>query len=286
MYLKDISPFVRQALIGSVGIEYNRSDVFRRLRTADCRLFYILGGSGQIKFRDAAYPLQPEVAILFQSGTEYMWDTQHVDVILINFDFTTNHTSVTKSFHPVHSGSFKEEDILENIVFEDAAILNQPLYVPKARHIEPLLRALSSAYHIGGAYSFEMLSAYMKAVITALVYSKHSTNDETETIDLVQDLIRYIQSNYQNNLSNEVIAEEFHFHSSYLGRIFKQHTGSSIHQFLIDYRLNIAKELLRSQNSSIQSIALSVGFHDTHHFVKYFKKAVGKTPTEYRKSNQ
>ena len=287
MFLSEISPFVRQAIIGGVGSTYRKSDIFRHLRTPDCRLFYILNGTGKIKFRDVEYELQSDSAIIFQSGTEYIWDTNHTDIISINFDYTMNFTNITRPFHPIHSQRFDEKNILENVIFEDADILNKPLFVANATTIAPMLRTITSTFHINDSFSAEMITSYMKAIITTLVYnSKNSIkNSNDASTNIVNKIIEYIQKNYNQNISNKEIAEKFHFNHSYIGRIFKSHTGVSIHQFLLDYRMNIAKELLRTQNSSIHSIAHAVGFNDSHHFVKYFKQSVGKTPTEYRRSN-
>lgn len=287
MFLNEISPFVRQAIIGGVGTTYRKSDIFRHLRTPDCRLFYILNGTGKIKFNDVEYELQSNSAIIFQSGTEYIWDTNHTDIISINFDYTMNFTNITRPFHPIHSQRFDEKNILENIKFDDAEVLNNPLFVANATNIAPMLRMITSIFHLKDTFSAEMITSYMKAIITTMVYnSKNNINKNSDaSADTVNKIIEYIQTNYNQNISNAEIAEKFHFNHSYIGRIFKSHTGSSIHQFLLDYRMNIAKELLRSQNSSIHSIAHAVGFNDSHHFVKYFKQSVGQTPTEYRKSN-
>ena len=286
MLLNNIAPFVRQAIIGGVGSRYHKSDIFRHLQTPDHRLFYIIDGNGTIKISNTEYKLNPGNAILFQSGTEYIWNTQHVDIISINFDYTPDFSHITSPFHPVHAKRFNKTSILENIVFEDAEILNNPIYIENATFVEQLLRSMSAVYHFKEKFAAELLSTYMKTIITALVYDAYKdTNSNTDSADIVRKIINYIQINYDKNITNTHIAENFHFNHSYANRIFKQGTGCSIHKFLIDYRINVAKELLRSQSSTVYSIARDVGFSDPHHFVKYFKKATGKTPTEYRKGN-
>lgn len=285
--LSNITPFVRQAIIGSVGSNFSKADVFRHLQTPDHRLFYIINGTGTMKFSDSEYKLSPGNVILFQSGTEYIWNTEHVDIISINFDYTRNFSHITTTFHPIHSGRFLENSAFEKIVFEDAEVLNTPLCVENAFFTEQLLRAMSSAYYTKEKFATELLSTYIKSVITALVYEVYSrkAGSTKNSPDFTREIINYIQNNYKQNITNADISDIFHFNTSYVNRVFKQSTGSTIHKFLIDYRINIAKELLRTQNSSVYSIAREVGFSDPHHFIKYFKKVVGSTPTEYRKSN-
>ena len=82
-----------------------------------------------------------------------------------------------------------------------------------------------------------------------------------------------------------MIAEELHFHPAYLSRVFKAHTGMSLHAFLQDYRLQAAMEMLRTQNLSIGQIAQASGCQDAAYFTRAFKNHTGKTPLEYKTSD-
>ena len=102
----------------------------------------------------------------------------------------------------------------------------------------------------------------------------------------IRRVIQYIENNYNQDSSNEIIGEYIHFNPSYLNRIFKQHTGHTIHGFLIRYRMNLAMDLLHTSSAPINEIAISVGFSDIPHFIKSFKKFTGKTPGEYRSQSK
>ncbi|MBO7292801.1 MAG: helix-turn-helix transcriptional regulator [Clostridia bacterium] len=63
------------------------------------------------------------------------------------------------------------------------------------------------------------------------------------------------------------IADYFHFNPTYIGRVFKSHTGFTLRTFIVDYRINRAKEILRTQETSVGETAAAVGFTDVPHFI-------------------
>ena len=283
MRLKEIDPFVRQILIGYVG-ESNSKDVNMTLKTVDCRLFYITDGTGEMIIRDKAYPLHKGCAILFQSGTRYIWNTKGASYIVVNFDYTNSFSHITSHFHPFKEGFFEHGHIFENIVFSDAVALNHPIWLRDAYNIESLLRTMASAFYIHDEFVREMLSAYMKAVIITVLtdYQKTSLSRSQTRDEAVHNILGYIQSHYAESITNEDIARLSHFHEAYANRIFKKSTGQTIHSFLTQYRISIARELLCTQNDPIHTIAYDTGFFDVPHFVKTFKRITGYTPSEYR----
>ena len=99
---------------------------------------------------------------------------------------------------------------------------------------------------------------------------------------IVSDIISYINMNYESPVSNEDIAEKFHFNSAYLNRVFRKNTGRSIHEFLVNCRIVAAKEMLCSQDVAIGEVAEKSGFSSVYHFTKTFKQKTGFTPSEYR----
>lgn len=93
----------------------------------------------------------------------------------------------------------------------------------------------------------------------------------------------YIEEHYMNpNLSIKEVCREVHMSSSYFSSIFKQSTGRSFVEYLTQYRLDKAKELLKFNDMKTFEIASMVGYVDPHYFSVIFKKHAGETPTEYR----
>lgn len=288
MLLKDIDPFVRKAVTATLTVHV-KADVFNELQTSDCRLFYILSGNGSMIIEGNDYELKQGCAILFQSGTKYVWQIGSVEgihYIAINFDYTHNHADIKKSFHPVHSNIFRTSDILENIVFSDCTELNTPIVIKDATPLEARMKLFTTEYFLGDDYCDELLSSTLKSVIISMVRALNIKNNPygNKGFILTQNIIQYIQHHYDEDISYETMSEIFHFNASHINRVFRKNTGKSLHAFLLEYRLNIAMELLRSHAASINEIAAMVGFTDIPHFIKTFKKFTGLTPARYRSS--
>ena len=118
----------------------------------------------------------------------------------------------------------------------------------------------------------------------AKLYNKYKTK-KTTTQDntLVKDIQNYIDNNYQNDLLINDISNEFLITSSHIIRIFKKELGMTPYQYILNKRVNLAKELL-SQNISITEVSLMCGFSDQSHLYKYFQQIFSITPKEYQKS--
>lgn len=99
----------------------------------------------------------------------------------------------------------------------------------------------------------------------------------------VSDAIHFIKSNYMKDISINLITKEIGLNRSYFYEIFKNQTGISPQQFLIDYRMEAACKLLLQTNYKISDIARSVGYEDEFMFSRMFSKRKGISPTKYRK---
>ncbi len=95
--------------------------------------------------------------------------------------------------------------------------------------------------------------------------------------------LKYISKNYSEDLNIETISNQVGYSEYYFAKIFKKQMGVTVHQYLNEYRINKAKDLLAYSKLSINSIATQVGFKTTLTFIRNFEKIVRMTPSEYRK---
>lgn len=280
---KDIKPFVRKALINVwVGMKYN--DVF--IKTRDCRLFYVMSGKGGIEIGGVKYPLSAGSLVLFQSGTEYRWDVGDMKLCIINFDYTFVAESITKSASPIASKDFNNSGFAPIYEFLDINCLNNHIVLNGAFSIGEKIKELTIENSIKDAFSKEYTSSLLKNIILNIArIATETTNTKTKSdAALAKGVIEYIQNHLTENINNEDIANYMNFNISYLNRVFKKYTKMTIHAFLLERRLELAMEKLKTETISVSEIALSSGFTDIPHFTKIFKKYVGKTPSEYRSS--
>lgn len=100
----------------------------------------------------------------------------------------------------------------------------------------------------------------------------------------VADAITFIQANYGREVKLEDVAAAVHLSPFHLARVFKQVTGSTLHQYLVQVRINAARALLSagSGQRSLAEIAAAVGFADQSHLTRQFKRHFGVTPSQFR----
>lgn len=91
----------------------------------------------------------------------------------------------------------------------------------------------------------------------------------------------YIESNYVQELKVENLASSLGLDRSYFSQIFKRHTGKSPQQYIVDFRLGKAAELLSVQNLSPGEAARQVGYSDIFNFSRMFRRRYGVPPSRY-----
>lgn len=102
-----------------------------------------------------------------------------------------------------------------------------------------------------------------------------------QTPDYVASIQAYIDTNYQEDITLDRLAQSFSINKFYLQKLFKRHIGLSPNEYLARTRLAKAKQLLRTTNDSMIRIAEEVGYTATY-FDSIFKKYEGVTPRGYR----
>lgn len=109
------------------------------------------------------------------------------------------------------------------------------------------------------------------------------TSNEWTKPQSLSAAIEVITSSYSEVLSVPDICEKVYLSPSQLNRLFRQHTGKSVWQYITEIRLNRAHHLLLTTDLPVQSVAANVGYQSIHHFGRAFKRAFGYTPGAVRK---
>lgn len=114
----------------------------------------------------------------------------------------------------------------------------------------------------------------------------NNSHNEKEMIEglnsgKLNDIKKYIDDNYLNNIMLNDLAKAVGTSKYYLIRQFEKQYGLSPHKYLTNLRINHAKKLLKN-NNDFANIALESGFYDQSHFTKYFKEYTGVTPMKYK----
>ena len=117
-----------------------------------------------------------------------------------------------------------------------------------------------------------------------------SATTEPQEIKLRKDsplypAISYIEAHPTEMVTMKQMAMLCHLSESYFSRLFSKEMGENFGNYVSRLKIDLSKELLRSSRLSVAQIAKKVGYNDTSHFIRLFKRFEGVTPTVYRQYN-
>lgn len=125
------------------------------------------------------------------------------------------------------------------------------------------------------------LQVFLSLIAQEVIREEKGEPDKAD--HYVERAIAYIRSNYCNPVKVTDVADYVCVNRSYLYTLFKNALGMSPQQFLANYRIHKAMELLRTTELPIESVALSCGYQDPLVFTKAFKHIKKRSPSVYRK---
>lgn len=121
--------------------------------------------------------------------------------------------------------------------------------------------------------------------VNSLHNTKHFAEDTSDPLQNVSskvntEILPFINAHIAEDLSIQSLAGQFFLSPSYLCKIFRNTTGTTIHKYVMAQRITLAKDLLSAGNS-VMEVCLSCGFRDYNVFLKAFTKHVGISPKKY-----
>ena len=117
--------------------------------------------------------------------------------------------------------------------------------------------------------------------LSRMAYEKNHPRKLKEDQNLYENIIQYIDTQLDQDLSLEHLAGKFYVSKYHIAHIFKENTGISIHQYIMKKRLAACQDAILS-NISITKAYLMLGFKDYSSFYRAFKKEYGISPKEFR----
>lgn len=116
--------------------------------------------------------------------------------------------------------------------------------------------------------------------------SESGLTENGRDTERIRRIMEYIQKHYAEKITLEDLAEQIHLCRSESCRLFKRYMKESMFDYLLDYRVERSLELLRCPDLDVTQIAGRVGFSSPGYYSKIFKRKMGCTPLEYRKSHR
>ena len=133
-----------------------------------------------------------------------------------------------------------------------------------------------------------------KAIVTQLMVhlcrnyvvqtlSREDTRRQKKNRERCNRLITFIEANYANPISNQDMADLVHLSKDRFEHFFRENFGLSALQYIQNYRMKMAKKLIKEGNIPISKVAEMVGFADYNYFGRTFRNHYGCTPTQMAK---
>ena len=115
--------------------------------------------------------------------------------------------------------------------------------------------------------------------------AEQAATQRQNAVKSIADYLRdYINNHPGDDLSAAALADLTGYSSGYLSRVFRQEFGVSIHDYVLESRMTLARELLLRTHLRVYEIARNVGYDDSNYFIKVFRGFTGMTPQEYKQS--
>ncbi|QUI21989.1 response regulator [Vallitalea pronyensis] len=203
-----------------------------------------------------------------------LFDEQKLRIVL-------DYNDVTKTRKAVHHiiATFKDKQITQQEMQNE---LRKILYLIHASsdhsklNIETVLNEV-----IVNSFNYNSLTKNMDVLICS-AYNKTTLYSSDKKI-LVKDIQLYIEKHLADQISNQILSEKFGLVPSYISTIFKSFTNTTLSEYIINKRVEKAKELLLSDaNLLAKDVAKLVGYTDPLYFSKVFKKKTGYYPSKYK----
>ena len=133
------------------------------------------------------------------------------------------------------------------------------------------------------AETFEEMHRHLAAMVRGISETEMVQDPGSGRQTAVQ-AADFIRNHYSDpSLSIGKIADAVSLAPTYLSSLYKKQTGITIGQYLLEVRIARAKELMKDPQKKFYEIAFAVGYEDVDYFTRVFKRAEGKTPSEFRK---
>ena len=153
--------------------------------------------------------------------------------------------------------------------------------------IHGLLKHIEKEYQAPDELTPEALKSLMTMLCLLLLRNKSTLELSESKNPMVEEIVAYIRSNYNSDISLSELAKSYFISPEHLSRTFKRERGVGFCEFLTLVRLQHAEQLLKSSSGkSISEIAYSCGFNDSNYFSDKFKRAYGISPLKYSKLNR
>ena len=127
---------------------------------------------------------------------------------------------------------------------------------------------------------------YIRLLLNSMIEYRNQISDK-KYLEIIEKAKKFIQDEYRNeDMSLQLVASNVNVSSNHFSAIFRKETGETFIDYLTRVRMENAKELLTCTSMKTSEIGFEVGYRDPHYFSYIFKKTIGMSPKEYRRTKK
>lgn len=227
-------------------------------------MFYTIAGSGYLRYGDEEYTLGPRSVAVIDCRVPHLYRT----------------LADTWTFKWIHFDGPSAAEYYR-ILTEHAPVFPVP---DDSGLVETYMDSIPLLLTGKGMHADVKASTSLVNLFSALIEEK---TDLAKIPSLHRHDIGAVLAHIENNYRGELTIDDFtaiiHMSKFHFVRTFKKHMGAAPYEYLINYRVNQSKTLLKETTLSIDEISHRTGFGNCNNFIRHFKNAVGTTPARYRR---
>ncbi|MTI54037.1 response regulator transcription factor [Geosporobacter ferrireducens] len=197
-----------------------------------------------------------------------------ISELLLNKDLVGSLAYFDKIITTLESYRIPIEDLVISLKIILKSVLQDVSFYLSDFDIDTSLKLLSDQLQTGDRMNV-ILEGFLKDVIDKI----DITRDRSEKAVVLAK--EYIKDHFNKEISLEEVAEYVDLNPHYFSKLFKKIEGKNFKDYLIELRMEIAKELLKTTKFSIKEIAYKVGYNDANYFSRAFKRYTGRPATKY-----
>ena len=148
------------------------------------------------------------------------------------------------------------------------------------------IKSIYQEYTSADRFSESLITSSVASILTILARSieKRYVDQANEVDDRFGEVLRYINTNIADNarLRIAALADRFGISQSYFSEYFKKQSGASLKEYVLKSKLRIVETKILHSDLSLKEIAYQLGFTDSSHLARSFKKSYGMTVGEFR----
>lgn len=204
-------------------------------------------------------------------------DFEELKKLLINKDFNKVSLYIEDNFNKLKKDDSNPSKIKSKAL---EVFLNVYNYINESKLIKNL------SVYLENAISKHTIDEIKLELINMIKFMESKLQNTQESMSpVIIKLLDYIEKNYQKDLNLKEISDSLNINSIYLGQLFQKEIGILFSDYINNFRINKAKDLLVNTSLKASEIGELVGYSNKNYFYRKFKGIVGITPSEWRKLN-